>query len=27
LLNVYIAGEYEDDGNGNYHWKIWEWKY
>jgi hypothetical protein len=20
-------GEYEDDGNGNYHWKIWEWKY
>jgi hypothetical protein len=27
LLNVYTAGEYEDDGNGNYHWKVWEWKY
>jgi hypothetical protein len=27
LLNVYTAGEYEDDGNGNYYWKLWEWKY
>jgi hypothetical protein len=27
LLNVYTAGEYEDDGNGNYNWKVWEWKY
>ncbi|MGH9990520.1 MAG: hypothetical protein ACREAS_08800 [Nitrososphaera sp.] len=27
LLNVYTAGEYEDDTNGNYHWKLWEWKY
>lgn len=27
LLNVYTAGEGEDDGNGNYRRKIWEWKY
>jgi hypothetical protein len=27
LLNVFTAGEYEEDGNGNYHWKLWEWKY
>jgi hypothetical protein len=27
LLNVYTAGEYENDDNGNYHWKLWEWKY
>jgi hypothetical protein len=27
LLNVYTIGEYEDDPNGNYHWKFWEWKY
>jgi hypothetical protein len=27
LLNVYTSGEYEDDGNGNYYWKLWEWKY
>ncbi|HEU0143396.1 MAG TPA: hypothetical protein VFQ47_01305 [Nitrososphaera sp.] len=27
LLNVYTAGEYEADANGNYHWKLWEWKY
>lgn len=27
LLNVYTAGECEDDGNGNYRRKIWEWKY
>jgi hypothetical protein len=23
LLSVYTAGEYEDDANGNYHWKLW----
>ena len=27
LLNVFTAGEYENDVNGNYHWKIWEWKF
>jgi hypothetical protein len=27
LLNVYTAGEYEADANGNYYWKLWEWKY
>jgi hypothetical protein len=27
LLDVYTAGEYEADANGNYHWKLWEWKY
>jgi hypothetical protein len=26
-INVYTAGEYEADANGNYHWKLWEWKY
>jgi hypothetical protein len=27
LLNVYTVGEYENDTTGNFHWKIWEWKY
>jgi hypothetical protein len=27
LLDVYTVGEYESDANGNYHWKIWEWRY
>jgi hypothetical protein len=27
LLDVYTAGEYESDADGNYHWKLWEWKY
>jgi hypothetical protein len=27
LLNVFTTGEYEDDANGNYHWKLWEWRY
>jgi hypothetical protein len=27
LLDVYTVGEYEADAAGNYHWKIWEWKY
>lgn len=27
LLNVFTAGEYENDANGNYHWKLWEWKF
>jgi hypothetical protein len=27
LLNVYTAGEYENDANGNYYWKLWEWKF
>lgn len=27
LLDVYTAGEYENDSNGNYHWKLWEWKF
>jgi hypothetical protein len=27
LLNVFTAGEYEADANGNYHWKLWEWKF
>jgi hypothetical protein len=27
LLDVYTVGEYEVDENGNYHWKLWEWKY
>lgn len=27
LLGVYIVGEYEADMNGNYHSKMWEWKY
>jgi hypothetical protein len=27
LLDVYTVGEYDVDENGNYHWKIWEWKY
>ena len=27
LLDVYTAGEYENDANGNYHWKLWEWKF
>lgn len=27
LLDVYTAGEYENDANGNYRWKLWEWKY
>lgn len=26
LLGVYTVGEYQDDTNGNYHWKLWEWK-
>jgi hypothetical protein len=26
LLDVYTVGEYEDDGKGNYHWTVWEWK-
>jgi hypothetical protein len=26
-INVYTAGEYEADANGNYHWKLWELKY
>lgn len=27
LLEVYTVGEYEADANGNYRWKLWEWKY
>src|SRR5919197_5805105 len=27
LLDSYTVGEYEADANGNYHWKIWEWKF
>jgi hypothetical protein len=27
LLDVYTAGEYENDTNGNYRWKLWEWKF
>jgi hypothetical protein len=27
LLDVYTAGEYENDANGNYRWKLWEWKF
>jgi len=27
LLAVFTVGEYESDENGNYQWKIWEWKY
>jgi hypothetical protein len=27
LLEVYTIGEYEADANGNYRWKLWEWKY
>jgi hypothetical protein len=27
LLNVYTAGKYENDANGNYQWKLWEWKF
>jgi hypothetical protein len=27
LLDVYVVGEYNSDENGNYQWKLWEWKY
>ncbi|HEY1248230.1 MAG TPA: hypothetical protein VGE97_04515 [Nitrososphaera sp.] len=27
LLDVYTAGEYENDASGNYRWKLWEWKF
>jgi hypothetical protein len=27
VLNVYTAGEYENDASGNYKWKLWEWKF
>jgi hypothetical protein len=27
LLDAYTAVEYEADTNGNYYWKLWEWKY
>ena len=27
LLDVYIVGEFNSDENGNYQWKVWEWKY
>ena len=27
LLEVHTVGEYEADENGNYHWKLLEWKY
>lgn len=27
LLNAYTVGEHENDTTGNFHWKIWEWKY
>ena len=27
LLDIYVVGEYNSDENGNYQWKIWEWKY
>lgn len=26
LMEMYTVGQYQDDGNGNYHWKVWEWK-
>jgi hypothetical protein len=27
LLGVYVVGEYQSDAEGNYQWKLWEWKY
>jgi hypothetical protein len=27
LLDFYTTGEYEADADGNYYWKLWEWKY
>jgi hypothetical protein len=26
LLDVFTVGEYAADANGNYQWKLWEWK-
>lgn len=26
LLGMYTVGQYQDDENGNYVWKLWEWK-
>ena len=26
LLESYVVGEYNSDADGNYTWKLWEWK-
>jgi hypothetical protein len=27
LMGSFTVGEYEADASGNYHWKLWEWKF